>query len=913
MIKKITLYMGLLISLFAFNSEATAKKAIDSVYYYMKIDTMGVDAGFLRIDSVNSDRLTVDNAKGDYALWRFVEFRDSYNIVDPNHYWIINYKTQDTLKFKAPVSCLDTVALINEDGNLFRWEQLFLDHIYNVDTLIASYRNMDNIFGVSYSFFLTLNSTGEVMLMYKDSNLYPRLRFQIERGTSPPDESKFYRLKVDTLGVAAIAPLGYLATDSVNTDSLTVDSVKSFYSAWRFETDTVIDDTTCYRIYNKATDTRLSFDVPADDTVAVISGSGDLNSWRIPFFVEVVEKVAKLTVLDTATRQKYYLGLKDSAVMLVSNTSEVKFLTFALEDEFPPVYIPPLVDPFDSTEIYKVKMLSGANKGKYWARSVTLQNTYIDSVYAHVPDGQFVVNKLNYNSLINRNISSAVTDTFRFAVKPAGDTIPDVFVYGSDTVEAKPIRYGSLDKSDSLLGYKYFQLADLQKDSCFYLQYVSPDSLNGRILGAGNKNREVSLLATGDTARYFIEYEGTNVATEAPANIAALRRNIYSLRSQQDTMLYLSGNTPSEMALYFTNRGKFIFKESELQGGGYSIIVTNNNLINLFVDSVSKRLGPSSNRSSLFRFVKTEIPVYPDDEFQYLRYLPKGKGLYEVHSTIAGLGEKMLTKNFYNYAVFSKEGESVLRAGSYLPADFYLWLDTARGAGSNRFRTSIFIIKEVSDTTGFDVQGFFLHVNDSTDMLLSDDENVLISAKRYSRGNYVRARRTGSSTLQLLDKSSSVGDGTPNVNSINEYRFYLQKTEEEDTTYYLVTEKGYGGHRDSTGYLSFANDKYYFGPREGTNKLIVRLKNISGSTVANEVVSPPSVLEDIARKEIEVIGGTGLVTVRNALGKRVQVYNILGQTIADIIAASDNETITIPRGIAIVKAGPSVTKKVVVK
>jgi hypothetical protein len=319
-----------------------------------------------------------------------------------------------------------------------------------------------------------------------------------------------------------------------------------------------------------------------------------------------------------------------------------------------------------------------------------------------------------------------------------------------------------------------------------------------------------------------------------------------------------------------------------------------------------------SSRSSLFQFVKTEIPVYPDDEFLYLRYLPKGKGLYEVHSTF-GLEEKMLTKNFYNYAVFSKEGESILRAGSYLPADFHLWLDTARGAGSNRFRTSVFIIKEVSDTAGFDVQGFFLHVNDSTNMLLSNDKNVEVNGKHYSRGDFVRAQRTASNTLRLLDESSSVGDGTSNVNSINEYRFYLQKTEEEDTTYYLVTEKGYGGHRDSTGYLSLENDKYYFGPREGTKKLIVRLKNISGSTVANEVVSPPSVLEDISRKEIEVIGGTGSATVQNALGKRVQVYNILGQTIADIIAASDNETITIPRGIAIVKAGPSVTKKVVVK
>jgi hypothetical protein len=392
------------------------------------------------------------------------------------------------------------------------------------------------------------------------------------------------------------------------------------------------------------------------------------------------------------------------------------------------------------------------------------------------------------------------------------------------------------------------------------------------------------------------------------------------MRLQSDTTLYVGTPTP----LGFMNRpnsaGLFMLKEGEPRGG-YSMVkadTPSDFTRKVMVDSVRKQLVLSQEympvtdiSSALLRIVKTEVPVYPDDEYLYLRALPQGKGLYEIHSEInceVSCEERMLTKNFYDYAVFTKEGESVLRAGSYLPTDFYLWLDTARGPGSNRFRTSIYIVQGAPDTANFEVQGYFLHVSDST-RLNDDDYSVLIpeTGKRYIRADFVHAKRTAPNTLQLSD-TKSAGEGT----GINEYRFYMQETE-EDAKYYLVTEKGYGGHRDSTGYLSYsrASGKYYFGPREGTNKLTVELKKSNGP-VANEVISKPSAPQ-VTRKEITVTGETGKMTVQNAAGCRVQVYNIVGQIIADEIAASDRETIPVSRGIAIVKIGRSVTKKVVVK
>ena len=964
------LYMMPALFLLAFSANAAGEKPVKDQYYYMRIDTSGVDVGYLRINNLNH-RLTVDNKLDGYAQWKFLEYRveNGAPVADdsPNHYWLINRGSQDTLKFKAPVNHEDTTAFIDASGNLFRWEQLFLDANSGVDTLVASYQDVALNF---HSFFLTLNPAGAVMLLARTSNLYPHLRFRLEKATNNPLEDRYYRINIDTLGATSV--LGFLATDSsaLNPDSLILDTamVETDYAAWKFVVDTVINDTTYFRVYNKrgivyARDSLLAFDIPTQDTVAVMNAAGDLNSWLIPYFAENGD-AGKFMVRDTVSARTFYLGLEDSVVMLVNEASDIQLIRFTLSEEYapvppppneeppieePPNEEPPIVEPlpevdrFDSVQVYKVKMLSGAHAGYYWAIDASMQDYYTDSVYSHIPDGQFVVNKQNIYSLINRNVKAIVTDTFYFELGQRGDTIPDHFVYRSDTVEVKPIHYAPAGNwQDSLLGYKFFpQSYPVRKDSCFYIEYIStdlpPDSLNGRILGNGSgtdQNRQIQLLPVGDTARYFIEYIRTDTATAAPAGIAQLMRSVYYLRSQDDTTRYFSSNSPSQMGDYphpnGDTRGLFLFKE-EIKRGGYSLTVAsstnpfsflqkfviNSDFTNPFFMSLNA-VDYNSSTYSLFQFVKVEVPVYPDDEYQYLRNLPQGRGLYEIRGVSLNMEGKKLTKNFYDYTVFSQEGESVLKAGSYLPNDFFLWIDTARGPGSNRFRTSFFIIKDVDTTNLNSVQGSFLHVNDPT-VSSSSDYLVDVGGIKYSRGNFVRAKRTASNTLQLSDVHS-VGEGTDNPNVINEYRFYLQKTETDTTQYYLVTEKGYGGYPDSTGYFSYVmrdnNFYYYFGPRENNSNIVVKLVKYTGP-VANEVVvaPPPSrpVLEEVAKKEIMVSGGTGWVSVENARGNRVQIYNIVGQLIANKVSASDNERINVPRGIAIVKIGKTITKKVVVR
>ena len=63
--------------------------------------------------------------------------------------------------------------------------------------------------------------------------------------------------------------------------------------------------------------------------------------------------------------------------------------------------------------------------------------------------------------------------------------------------------------------------------------------------------------------------------------------------------------------------------------------------------------------------------------------------------------------------------------------------------------------------------------------------------------------------------------------------------------------------------------------------------------------------------EVSVVAAQGAIIVKGAAGKVVTVANILGQTIANQVAASDNVTIAAPAGIAVVTVDGEATKVVV--
>lgn len=76
--------------------------------------------------------------------------------------------------------------------------------------------------------------------------------------------------------------------------------------------------------------------------------------------------------------------------------------------------------------------------------------------------------------------------------------------------------------------------------------------------------------------------------------------------------------------------------------------------------------------------------------------------------------------------------------------------------------------------------------------------------------------------------------------------------------------------------------------------------------VGNEKVSAVS-------SGVQVLGGTGTVTILNAGGKKVAISNILGQTVANQVVSSDNVTIALPKGIVVVAVEGEAAAKAIVK
>ena len=127
---------------------------------------------------------------------------------------------------------------------------------------------------------------------------------------------------------------------------------------------------------------------------------------------------------------------------------------------------------------------------------------------------------------------------------------------------------------------------------------------------------------------------------------------------------------------------------------------------------------------------------------------------------------------------------------------------------------------------------------------------------------------------------------------LDKFKFQIVKADPEEDAYII---------RQNGAYVASLNGKLWIGaPRNFA--VLFNIENTTAPT-ANEAIA--------AEPGVQVIGGQGVVTVQGAAGKVVTVANILGQTIANQVAASDNVTIAVPAGIVVVAVDGEATKVVV--
>ena len=132
------------------------------------------------------------------------------------------------------------------------------------------------------------------------------------------------------------------------------------------------------------------------------------------------------------------------------------------------------------------------------------------------------------------------------------------------------------------------------------------------------------------------------------------------------------------------------------------------------------------------------------------------------------------------------------------------------------------------------------------------------------------------------------------LGGLNAYKFNIVLADEDTEDEYVIRSLA------TAEYLVNINGKLAFS-NVASQALVINLAE--GDATANEAIA--------AEADVKVIGGQGAVTVQGAAGKVITVANVLGQTIANQVAASDNVTIAAPAGIVVVAVEGEATKVVV--
>jgi hypothetical protein len=91
---------------------------------------------------------------------------------------------------------------------------------------------------------------------------------------------------------------------------------------------------------------------------------------------------------------------------------------------------------------------------------------------------------------------------------------------------------------------------------------------------------------------------------------------------------------------------------------------------------------------------------------------------------------------------------------------------------------------------------------------------------------------------------------------------------------------------------------------------VINQSQILKLTTTNEIATAN---DEIAASSVKVIAGNGVVTVKNAAGKKLVITNILGKAIANTVVTSDNATFAAPAGIVAVAVEGEPAVKAIVK
>lgn len=440
-----------------------------------------------------------------------------------------------------------------------------------------------------------------------------------------------------------------------------------------------------------------------------------------------------------------------------------------------------------------------------------------------------------------------------FAVQGMENT----FTFGSNadsiTVETQKV---NLD--DKYLGSRHFTKDEIANNG-YVLNLISAGSETSKTYAFTSDS---ILKVTSGEAADAVVFKLEPVKTAIVGGAQVLKDTVfavtYKLKSRFSDKYVAYDKTKASLKVSdYDSALEFNFN-TNVDGGKYDMEVVSGDAKGKFVDAhVSSSNMVLSQTPAYFNFVEMDAPEYGTFESSHRRFTSELKSL------------TMNPLNFFAEA--KQEGQEITKA-NYEKDNFSLWLMKSDASTADRPLYFITTALAVDGVPGVDqIRYYMVSGNDSTYVGPDDKHRVLF---------------TPNDTLETMKD-----------NTLNPALWALKVTESGD---YLLENQKDATEDESNRYIGIINS-------------FVVMSN-SGAKFTVESTPGPVANEEIeAANGVQVIGGVGEFSIRNASGKRITVSNILGQAVTSRYATSDYETIPTVRGVVIVSVEGDKAYKVIVK
>ena len=406
---------------------------------------------------------------------------------------------------------------------------------------------------------------------------------------------------------------------------------------------------------------------------------------------------------------------------------------------------------------------------------------------------------------------------------------------------------------------------------------------------------------------YVYNNTSTNSIDDVPEGdkVSAYTYQLQYITDGTESGLYLPAN--HSMSLVGKNVASFIIKENV--DGSVSLINASSTFTNKKVTgaTTTKAIEMNEDRDGYdnsdavytSESIATEIKTYLDARPVEISWPAK-----EGHVT--------LMSELGNYVNMNENRDAIVVAESDGDA-YYLYV-----TDKNAIVPSFYITKGIAAENG--ERMFMFNPTDSVSYYVADGEydrqyewaedrtKVLFKAASINETRDTLAMTVKGETKYIAKEADD--DNKDIWGGLNRFKFQIIEAEDAEGYYRIRQNNSDNGLKDNEGdvisgmewnYLSALNDKLTW-----SNKGEALLFEI-------ESVAAPTANEGVSATEVKIIATDGAVNVKNAAGKNVVISTILGQIVANEVLTSDNATISVPAGIAIVSVDGEEAVKVSVR